>query len=475
VKNRRNFLKNLTAVTAGFSGLQRYAEAASRYQGYENQWLKYGELVSDPNRLLDLPKGFTYKVISQKGKLMTDGFLVPGFPDGMAAYPINQEKILLIRNHELSPHQFDEGPFGVINELAKNIDSKLIYDKGSGRPHLGGTTNIVYNIKERLVEQEFLSLVGTARNCAGGPTPWGSWITCEEDVTIKGGLNEKDHGYNFEVPPYVKPNIAKPNPLKDMGRFNHEAIAIDPNSGVVYQTEDREDGLIYRYIPNIPGKLHKGGKLQALFVIDKHGCDLRNWPLEINTNADNLDIIPDKLVARREIEPGQTLDVKWIDMEDIQSPEDDLRYRGHNCGAARFARGEGMWYSDKNIYFACTNGGTNKSGQIFKYTPSTFEGQRKEEVSPGTLTLFVEPNDTKICEYADTLTVAPWGDIIIAEDGPKLQYIRGITPEGEFYTLACNSRNLVEFAGPCFSKYHNSLFVNMQWPGLTLEITGPWT
>ena len=108
MKNRRNFLKNLTAVTAGFSGLQRYAEAASRYQGYENQWLKYGELVSDPNRLLDLPKGFTYKVISQKGKLMTDGFLVPGFPDGMAAYPINQEKILLIRNHELSPRQFDE-------------------------------------------------------------------------------------------------------------------------------------------------------------------------------------------------------------------------------------------------------------------------------------------------------------------------------------------------------------------------------
>ena len=161
-------------------------------------------------------------------------------------------------------------------------------------------------------------------------------------------------------------------------------------------------------------------------------------------------------------------------MDNVESPNDDLRLRGHQQGAAIFARGEGMWYDNNTVYFACTNGGKNQSGQIFKYVPSIHEGTKKEDNNTGKLTLFVEPNNTNIVEFADNLTVAPWGDIIIAEDGPKVQYLRGITPEGKMYTLARNSLNLVEFAGPCFSKNHNSLFVNMQIPGLTLEITGPW-
>ena len=474
--NRRQFIKKIPALAAGFTGLKKFTETSVlSTQGYENQIDIYGDLIKDPQHLIDLPKNFTYKIISQKGNLMTDGLFVPGMPDGMAAFPVNMDKVLLIRNHELNLEHFNESPFGILNERFNKIDSNLVYDIGNKSPHLGGCTNILYDTKKRKVLSEFLSLAGTIRNCAGGPTPWGSWISCEEDVTVKGGKSMKNHGYNFEVPGYLKPQLAEPFPLKEMGRFNHEAIAIDPRTSIVYQTEDRDDGLIYRYIPNVKGKLNKGGKLQALAIRENKGHDMRNWPIETNTNSENLDFIPDRPTKRSAgIEIGQSLDVEWIDLENIESPNDDLRHRGHQIGAARFARGEGMWYDNNTIYFACTNGGYNKSGQIFKYTPSPHEGSSEEETKSGVITLFIEPNNTNIVEFADNITVAPWGDLIIAEDGPQKQYLRGITPHGKIYTLACNSWNLVEFAGPCFSTNQNSLFVNIQSPGLTLEITGPW-
>ena len=476
MKNRRQFINFFSAVAAGFVGLKHFTEASiTGKQDYENQIDIYGDLVKDPQRLIDLPKNFSYRVISKKGNIMTDGLYVPGAPDGMAAFPVNKDRVLLIRNHELNPDQFNEGPFGIINERFDRIDSNLVYDLGKDMPHLGGCTNILYDLNKRKVIREFLSLAGTIRNCAGGPTPWGTWISCEEDVTLKGAQSLKNHGYNFEVPGYLEPQLANPIPLKEMGRFNHEAVAIDPKTGIVYQTEDRDDGLIYRFIPNVKGELAKGGKLQAMAIREKKSLDTRNWPLEINTNTENLDFIPDRPIARTiGIEIGHSLEIEWVDLDNIESPDDDLRQRGYQMGAARFARGEGMWHDNNNIFFACTNGGFNKSGQIFKYIPSSFEGTPKEESAPGILTLFIEPNNTNIVEFADNITVAPWGDLIIAEDGPQLQYLRGITPAGKIYTLACNSRNLVEFTGPCFSANHNSLFVNMQSPGLTLEITGPW-
>ena len=84
---------------------------------------------------------------------------------------------------------------------------------------------------------------------------------------------------------------------------------------------------------------------------------------------------------------------RWIDLDDIEAPNGDLRRRGFAAGAARFARGEGMWYGDGSVFFACTNGGRIKRGQIWKYTPSPQEGTPDETDAPGTLELFVEPND----------------------------------------------------------------------------------
>ena len=298
----------------------------------------------------------------------------------------------------------------------------------------------------------------------GGPTPWGSWITCEEASDREGENRvdgervfcQKDHGYNFEVPATSGIQLQAAVPLKAMGRFRHEAVAVDPETGIVYQTEDTDDGLIYRFIPNVKGQLSKGGRLQALAVVERPSLDTRNWE------------------ATPAMRPRQTVAVRWIDVEDVESPQDDLRLRGFAAGAARFARGEGMWYVKGEIFFACTSGGHAKLGQIWRYTPSAKEGSSEETQTPGTLELFVEPNDSNLVVNADNLTAAPWGDLIVCEDrsGDDVRLV-GVTPEGQLYTFANNNAN-TEFAGATFSPDGSTLFVNLQHTGQTLAITGPW-
>ena len=251
--------------------------------------------------------------------------------------------------------------------------------------------------------------------------------------------------------------VADPIPLKAMGRFNHEAIAVDPKSGVVYETEDRHDGLLYRFVPNSPGHLSAGGKLQALQIVGHKRVDTRNWD-----------------PALGHIEPGKQMQVEWIDLEDVESPNDDLRFRGHAAGAARFARGEGIWTGKHEVYFACTNGGAKKAGQIWRYVPSPAEGTKQESEHPATLELFIEPNNTELLLNADNLTIAQSGDLIVCEDHDKTPCrLVGVTPQGELYLFGLNHLK-TEFAGACFSPDGSTLFVNLQKPGLTLAITGPW-
>jgi secreted PhoX family phosphatase len=209
---------------------------------------------------------------------MVDGFLVPGLADGMATFPAKDGKVLIIRNHEVSPGSPSKGPFGKNLELLSKLKPENLFDYGRGSlPGQGGTTTLLYNQKSGQVEHEYLSLAGTIRNCAGGPTPWNSWISCEENTSNANDILEKDHGYCFEVPAQEEPKLFDPIPLKAMGRFNHEAVCVDPRTGIVYLTEDRGDGLLYRFLPNKSGKLLEGGKLQALVIKDKRSFDTRNW------------------------------------------------------------------------------------------------------------------------------------------------------------------------------------------------------
>ncbi len=447
--NRRKFIKQSVAVSAGFVGFSQYLMHCS---SPERKPLA-ADLSSNASDWLELPEGFTAKIISKWGDTMSDGFKVPGAHDGMAAFDV-EGKVVLVRNHEVSPGADRHSPYGGDPELLAKMNKEDFFDYGFGkRPCVGGTTNIVFNEDTQEMERDYLSLVGTIRNCAGGPTPWGSWLSCEENTTPAGEENETAHGYNFEVPANAN-GIVKPVPLKAMGRFNHEAVCVSPETGIVYQTEDQGDSLIYRFIPNVPGQLTEGGTLQALAVKSQPSFDTRNH-------------------EEQTLEVGQEVEVEWIDLEDIDPIEDDLRLRGHAAGAAVFARGEGMWYGNDEVYFACTSGGHAKQGQVFKYVPSPVEGTDGENDQPGKLVLFAEPNDSELCKNCDNLTVSPWGDVVLVEDHPD-SYMRGITPEGKIYNIARNIGSDSEMAGVCFSPSGKTLFVNIQGQGLTFAITGPW-
>jgi len=133
-----------------------------------------------------------------------------------------------------------------------------------------------------------------------------------------------------------------------------------------------------------------------------------------------------------------------------------------------------MFYGNGEIYFACTNGGAKKFGQIFRYRPSPVEGMEGESNRPGKLELFIESHDLELMKACDNLTVAPWGDIVICEDDNDSSAIVGITNEGKMYKIGHVDMKS-EVAGACFSPDGTTLFVNIQKnPGQTLAITGPW-
>lgn len=463
--SRRTWLQSSLAVGLGFHGLKSLLAAESPARARAG----FGPLVPDPEKLLDLPDGFSYTILSRMGDPMTDGFLVPGQPDGMAAFAGKAGRVILVRNQELESKWISKSPFGKNNALLEKLPRHLAYDYGRGtKPSIGGTTTLIYDPQARKIERQFLSLVGTEYNCAGGPTPWGSWISCEESTVRAGDERERDHGYPFEVPADSEGPVT-PRPLTAMGRFRREAVAVDPRTGIVYQSEDLPDGLLYRFLPDRPGRdgsrgdLAAGGKLQALRLSDRQSADTRNW---FDENG--------KPLAPR-VPTGQILTVQWVDLSEIDAPLDDLRYRGRYCsGAACFARTEGMWFGNDAVYFACTTGGKTKTGQIWRYTPSPFEGTSTEDKAPGRLELFVEPNDKTIVNNADNLTVAPWGDLVVCEDSEDTNRLIGVTPAGQTYVLARNVRDKSEFAGATFAPDGHTLFVNLQEIGLTLAITGPW-
>jgi secreted PhoX family phosphatase len=163
-----------------------------------------------------------------------------------------------------------------------------------------------------------------------------------------------------------------------------------------------------------------------------------------------------------------------MDLEETDSPKDDLRHRGRAAGAAAFERGEGIWHGLDALWFCCTTGGAAKKGQVWRYVPSPEEGKPGEASKPGRLELFVEPNERTVMENCDNLTVAPWGDLVVCEDGPLGNSLLGITPKGRIYRIAQVAMGRTELCGCCVSPDGSTLFVNLQRPGMTVAITGPF-
>ena len=381
----------------------------------------YGPLEPsrDVGEVISLPAGFHAALLSTSGQEMVGG-IIPNAFDGMAAFAAGPGLVRLVRNHEVRDTAEVGRPFG-----------ERPYDPIGP----GGTTTLEVRVgadgRASLVK-EFASLTGTIINCAGGPTPWGSWITCEETVAGTGEGWTSNHGYTFEVPSSANGPVT-PVRLEAMGRFQHEAIAIDPATGWVYLTEDRMPGGFYRFKPAVPRQLAKGGTLEALAIQGQAGYQTAtNQPL---------------LTARK---------VEWvrIDHPDSDAPTLDLGFvfnQGFAKGAAAFARLEGCWYGDHGIYFNATSGGNAAAGQVWQYHPGRDE-----------LRLIFESPSTAVLNSPDNICVSPRGGVVICEDGAGTNYVRGLTPDGAVFDLVRNNINTVEWAGACFSPQGRTLFVNMQ-------------
>jgi uncharacterized protein len=394
--------------------------------------------------LLALPRGFEYWSFGEVGSVMSDGRPTPPAHDGMAAFQ-HGRKIHLVRNHEVRGLGVAFGP----------VDQA--YDALAG----GGCTITVFDPRHPRAIESYAVLSGTSTNCAGGATPRGSWITCEETLEVLG----QPHGFVFEVP--SDGGLLDPVPLEGLGRFVHEAIAVDPRTWTVYLTEDAGSSSgLYRFVPRHQGDLTQG-KLQMLAV-----------------NG----------VAQADLSIGQAvgvpLPVEWVDIDEpVPDPiteTSSVFAQGRVNGGAAFRRLEGAWYGheDRTIYFNSTDGGEAQAGQVWALTPGRGKRRRPRE---DTLSLVYESPSPATLLKPDNLTVGPGGGVLLCEDTDRARqtFLRGLTDDGTLYDFAANIRPGVipgsttpqawdEFAGATFSRDGQWLFVNIQTPGITFAITGPF-
>ncbi len=446
--SRRDFLKAGAGVGVGaaLSGLvARNALAVPSRE--RNQAGKedggYGPLQPAGPELA-LPAGFTYVMFGVEGSEMSDGNPTPKAHDGMAAFALPNGNVRLIRNHE----DRDNAANAEING-----DPSTAYDSKGG----GGTTSLeVEPFGNRELVKDFVSLNGTIVNCAGGPTPWDTWMTCEETTAGETQGWNKDHGYIYEVPVSAEDEV-QAVPHKAMGRFVHEAAAVDPKTGYVYMTEDRGTAGFYRFIPNSAGDLASGGRVQMLKV--------KTRPNYNTTSGQRVD---------------KPLPVEWVDIENPDPAEaetDPLAVfkQGQEKGGAIFSRLEGCWYGDGSIFFHATDGGDAELGQVWEYRPRGRSG--------GQLILLFESKSPEMLDAPDNVTVSPRGGLAICEDGDNGNFVRGLTTDGKIFDFAQNITNDREFAGATFSPDGETLFVNIQGDlsvggpgnkGMTFAIWGPW-
>ena len=438
---------------------------------------------------LHLPRGFNYRSFhdTEQTVVLTDGTTLPGRHDGMAAFDGPGGTVLLVRNHEIT------------NIPTLQTTSPVF---GPGTPYdawAGGGTTTVQVTKQGKPIRSFTSLNGTMFNCSGGPMPWGAWVTCEETVNgpdvgpdFQGQSNarlQQPHGFVFEVPVSHVPGDGQSTrePIRNAGRFSHEAVSFDPVDGYLYLTEDDfgwPSGF-YRYRPpSHPmevGRLEDGGTLQMLKVRGVTNAHLEAH--QVN---------------------GTTYDVDWVDIEEpwklhtapgqpVTTTNDQalthVARQGWAQGAAYFSRLEGQTYDDGVVYFTSTQGGGaaeaepvapdangygRGSGQVWAYHTRT---QRLRVVfqSPGPLTL----------DLPDNITTSPRGTLVVCEDNIEDNFIRGLSASGEIWDIALNrlrsslpgnaDRSNDEFAGSTFSPDGHTLFVNIQASrGMSFAIWGPW-
>lgn len=378
----------LAGINEGNRGLLRTGGAGQRQRFVEA--LRAGLEPPDANGVR-LPAGFTSRIVARSGQPAVTGGSYPwhGAPDGGATYPTQDGGWVYACNAELGP------PNGGVGALKFDAQGNVV--------------------------DSYRILTNTDRNCAGGPSPWNTWLSCEEH----------DNGLVWECDPYTAgQGVSRPA----LGTFSHEAVAFDPINRIVYLTEDKGDSCFYRFRPSAWPSLDAG-------------------VLEVAT------VTGDATTGRA--------DVTWTAVPNPNPTSLQTPTRNQVAGAARFNRGEGMYYHNNVVYFTTTG-----DHRVWAY-----------RTADAKLAVIYDGNSPVdgILRDPDNVVVDSRGFVYVAEDSGDLQVVM-LTPEAvplPFVQLVGHDAS--EITGPAFSPDGTRFYFNSQRGttgsssgGMTFEITGPF-